>query len=119
MAGARARRSTILGGRTQGHRLLHKIQASRDSSLRARRGILFQVRPSLTRHWPTADLSTSSTSAGPTGAISAAPAPVRPDRGVWSANWHADLLREAVDGLAGEGPPAWRHPGSNRPRLSM
>lgn len=34
---------------------------------------------------------------------------VRPDRGVRSATGHADLLREAVDGLVGEDPPAgWR-----------
>jgi Protein of unknown function (DUF664) len=31
---------------------------------------------------------------------------------------HADLLREAVDGLVGEDPPAGWHPQSNRPRLS-
>jgi len=31
---------------------------------------------------------------------------------------HADLLREAVDGLAGEDPPAGWHPESGRPRLS-
>jgi Protein of unknown function (DUF664) len=31
---------------------------------------------------------------------------------------HADLLREAVDGLVGEDPPAGWRPGSNRSRLS-
>ncbi len=31
---------------------------------------------------------------------------------------HADLLREAVDGLVGEDPPAGWHPESNRPLLS-
>jgi uncharacterized damage-inducible protein DinB len=31
---------------------------------------------------------------------------------------HADLLREAVDGLVGEDPPAGWHARSNRPRLS-
>jgi hypothetical protein len=31
---------------------------------------------------------------------------------------HADLLREAVDGLVGEDPPAGWHPRANRSRLS-